>query len=485
MTEYLEKEANMAFTENGAVTYSSTGSHCLDLFSTIGGLRNADEQEIAARFIRAYTENPHRAMKLLFFARDVRGGLGERRAFRVIIRWLAVYKPESVIKNLEYFAEYGRYDDLLALFGTPCEKEMLEYIAKLFSADMKLLNAGENVSLLAKWLPSVNASSKETVKQANRLAKALGLSNAAYRKALSALRRKICIIENNLREKDYTFEYENQPSKAMLKYQKAFIRNDSERYGKFLSDVSKGKRRLNAGNIAPYELVNTYLKASDKKAIENSVNAAWESLPDFGGNENAIAIVDTSGSMYCGGNPMPASVAISLGIYFGERNKGAFGGSFIEFSEKPQLIRIKGETFVDKLNYICSFNEVANTNLEAVFDLILNTAIKNKLKQESLPSKLIIISDMEFDWCVENSSLTNFENAREKFQRNGYKLPQIVFWNVSSRNNQQPVTQNEQGVALVSGATPRLFRMVADGSLSPYKLMLEVLESERYSLIAA
>ena len=179
---------------------------------------------------------------------------------------------------------------------------------------------------------------------------------------------------------------------------------------------------------------------------------------------------------------------MSLGIYFAEHNTGAFANHFIEFSSTPKLIEIKGNTFAEKLRYIASFNQVADTNIEAVFDLVLNAAVRNKLPQAQLPEKLIIISDMEFNACVSNAGVTNFHQAKAKFEAAGYRLPELVFWNVASRNRQQPVTQNEQGVVLVSGCTPRLFSMIADGSLSamtPYQIMLDVLNSERYEKIAA
>ena len=219
---------------------------------------------------------------------------------------------------------------------------------------------------------------------------------------------------------------------------------------------------------------------------EKSVlNATWESMPDFGSDENAIAIIDTSASMYYESKPMPAAVALSLGLYFAEHNTGLYKNHFIEFSSRPQLIEIKGDSFADRLRYVASFNEVANTNIEAVFDLIMNSAVKNGVPASELPARLIIISDMEFDCCVSNAGSTSFENAKAKFKAHGYDLPEIVFWNVSSRNTQQPVTKNEQGVALVSGCTPRLFSMVASGSLNPYAVMLEVVESERYARIVA
>ena len=499
MLKALKNEANLTYTENGAVTLGSTGSNCLDLFATIGALRREDENEITDRFIRAYTEDPDTAMKILFFARDIRGGLGERRVFRSIIKWLAMNEAESVRKNIGFFSEFGRFDDLLTLMGTPCEKDALEYIANQLYDDLEAYAAGESVSLLAKWLPSVNATNRDTVYMAKRIARALGMSDADYRKVLSTLRAKIRIIENNLREKDYTFDYEAQPSRALFKYRAAFVRNDSERYKSFINRASEGKAKLNASNVSPYELVEPYINdryyAKGNKGFMKSIteeekkvlNATWESLPDYGGDENYLAVIDTSGSMYWDwtGKPLPAAVALSLGLYFAERNKGAFANCFIEFSRRPQLIEIKGETFCDRLRYVASFNEVANTNLEAVFDLILRAAVKNNVPQEELPSKLVIISDMEFDSCVHNADETNFNNAKKRYASYGYKLPEIVFWNVASRNRQQPVKQNEQGVALVSGVTPKLFSMIASGEISPYKMMMEIIGSERYSMIAA
>ncbi|MCI8307889.1 MAG: DUF2828 family protein [Lachnospiraceae bacterium] len=495
MLHYIKREANKALTENGAVSYETTGSDCLDLFASIGALRRESKDEIISRFIRAYTENADIAMKLLFFARDIRGGLGERKVFRTILNWLAANEPDSVKKNIVNVAEYGRYDDLLTLLYTPCEQEMLLYIKKQFEADMALYEAGGTVSLLAKWLPSVNASNARTINNAKRIAAAFGLNDASYRKAVAALRRQIHIIENHLRERDYSFDYEKQPSRAMYKYRNAFMRNDAKRYSQFLSKASAGEAVLHADNIAPYELVTPYLNMGwvgsgcfmrDITPEEKNVlNASWASIPDFGGDENAIAVIDTSGSMYYGGKPVPAAVALSLGLYFAEHNKGIFKNHFIEFSERPQLIEIKGNTFADRLRYVTGFSKVANTNLEAVFHLILRAAVSNKVSQEELPAKLIIISDMEFDMCVRDASDTNYNNARKEYEKYGYKLPDIIFWNVASRNRQQPVTQNEQGVALISGATPRIFSMVAGGKLSPYTFMMDILCSERYARISA
>ena len=485
MLNYLKQEANKTVTENGAATHITTESDCLDLFATIGALRRESDSEIVTRFIRAYSENKDIAMKLLFFARDIRGGLGERRVFKVILNWLANNEPKTVRKNLEYVAEYGRFDDLLCLMGTACEKDMLDVLKAQFEADNNALANGGEVSLLAKWLPSVNASSSETVLYAKKIAKHFGLNDASYRKALVALRAHIRIIENNLREKDYSFDYSKQPSKAMYKYRKAFIRNDGERYSQFLDKVTAGEAKLHASTLMPYEIITPFFRRNVSDEERKAINTTWISQEDFGDTENALAVIDGSGSMYGGVDPMPATVALSLGIYFAERNKGAFKNHFITFSENPQLVEIKGEDILDKVRYCHGFNEVANTNIQKVFELILDAAKKNSVPQDELPKKLYIISDMEFDYCAEDASLTNFEYAKKLFAEAGYTLPEIVFWNVASRNRQQPFTKNEQGVALVSGCTPRLFSMVASGTMNPYAFMLEVVESERYAKIVA
>lgn len=485
MLKELKNEANKTYTENGAVTNRSTGKDCLDLFATIGALRRESEQEIVTRFMRAYTEDANLAMKILFFSRDICGGLGERRVFRTILKWLAGNEKKSLIRNLPFVAEYGRWDDLLVLLDTPCRKEALSLLKEQFSADLAALENGGDISLLGKWLPSVNASNEQTVQMAKKIAKAFGLSERDYRKALVKLRARIRILENNLREKDYTFDYAKQPSKAMFKYRKAFLRNDGERYGAFMQKVQKGEAKLHTGTLLPYEIINPLFVRNVPDAECAAIDVTWKAQDDFTRGENALVVVDGSGSMYCQRDPMPATVALSLGIYFAERNEGAFKNYFITFSHEPQLVEIKGESILEKLRYCHSFNEVANTNIQKVFELILNAAVRNKVPQSELPSTVYIVSDMEFDYCTENASLTDFEYAKRLFAEHGYALPQLVFWNVASRNRQQPVTVNDRGVALVSGCSPRIFSMAMEGELDPWAYMLSVIDTERYAPIAA
>lgn len=483
MLEVLKKTANKTYTENGAVAHRTSGKDCLDLFAAIGALRHADNQNICSRFLKAYAENPDLAMKILFYARDVRGGLGERRVFQSILAWLASNEKSSVVRNLPYIAEYGRWDDVLVLLKTPCRKEALALLEEQFREDLAALEAGGDISLLGKWLPSVNASNQETVVMAKMIAKSFGLSDRDYRKALTGLRARIRIIENNLREKDYTFDYSKQPSKAIFKYRKAFLRNDGERYAAFMDRVDRGETKLHTGTLMPYELVERAYDCSEEE--RRSLDVTWRMLEDFTTDENALVAADGSGSMYWGSKPMPAAVAQSLAIYFAEHNKGKFHNHFLTFSMTPQLVEIKGEDFVEKVRYCRTFDECANTNLEAVFDLILQAAAENHVPRAEMPAKLYIISDMEFDHCVKNSSMTNFENAKASYAAAGYKLPDLVFWNVDSRHEQQPVKENDRGIALVSGNSPRIFSMVMDGELNPYDFMLSVIDTERYAPIAA
>lgn len=488
MLNFLKKESNTTYTENGGTAYRSTESYCLDMFFKAGAMRNSTAQEIADTVIRAYAENPDKTMKIIFFARDARGGLGERRFFRIAISALVKTAPEAVKKNIPLFAEYGRFDDLCVLLGTPLEVDAVSVIKAQLNTDMAAMAAGEKVSLLAKWLPSVNTSSKETRNMGRRLAAMLSMSEPEYRRTLSALRRYTDILENRLRERDYTFNYEVQPSCAMFKYRNAFIRNDGERYTEFLNKVHSGEAKLHADRLFPYDIVRAAIEGDISPEEKLSLDAAWKSLPDlsFAKRENAIAVIDGSGSMTWGMGIRPIDAALSLGIYFAEHNTGAFANHFITFSETPRLVEIKGRDIVEKSRYCYTFNEMANTNLEAVFRLILKAAVKNRVPQSEMPAKLYIISDMQFDRCViggNNDSL--FREMRKLYRKHGYKLPEVIFWNVNSRCDAMPVTRSETGAALVSGYSPAVFDMVMGGDCSPETVMDRILSSERYAQITA
>lgn len=491
----LKDEANYTTTENGAKTHISTQSDCLDLFATIGALRDADDLEVLDRFYKAFAEDRDMAMKILFYARDIRGGLGERKVFRTILKDLAEKHPAVVEKNIPYISEYGRWDDLLCLFYGKCDAPVLEFINDRFTKDIRayLMGNDANISLLAKWLPSINTSSKQTVADAYHIIRARNMSAASYRKMVAILRKHLKIIENNLREKDYTFDYSKQPSKAMLKYRKAFIRNDRVRYDEYLSNVAAGKATMHTGTLYPYDIVKTCLVSSEyyvgtilSEQERKSLDVTWNALDDFTNGSNSMVILDGSGSMYgsYGSSMRPIDVAMSLAIYFAEHTTGAFHNHFITFSSRPQIVEIKGNDIFDKVDYCRRFNDCSNTDLQRTFELLLKTAVENHISQSELPETLYIISDMEFDCCT-HASLTNFQYVKKIFNDAGYKLPNVVFWNVCSRNQQQPVTKNEQGVALVSGASPRVFQMVINGETDPYEYMKSVILSERYASIKA
>lgn len=485
MLEALKNEANLTLTENGALAYRSTKSACLDLFAVCGALRQTGEKEIIRKFMRAYTEDPDTAMRILFYARDVRGGLGERRFFNIIVRHLADFRPTSVTKNLPLFAEYGRYDDTLSLLGTKCETNLAKLIRRQLDVDLAAAEDGKSVSLLAKWLPSINTSSPWTREHAKQLCRLLGMKEKEYRRTLSTLRRHIGIVEDSLRRKDYTFDYEKVPGKALFQYRHTMWRNDTERYETYIKEVRAGKASMNAGTLYPYEIVRAAMHEHDPDALR-SLDAAWNALPDYTDSRNALAVIDGSGSMYMdyGGGILPITVAVSLGIYFAERNCGHFANHFITFSRTPRLVELKTKDIASKIHNCMWYNEIANTDLYEVFMLILITAVKHNLPQSELPELLYIISDMEFDMGL-NPDETVFEDAKEKFEEYGYKLPQVVYWNVAARNEQYPITMNEKGAALVSGASPMLFSQMMAHDFTPISLMEQVLNSDRYKNICA
>ena len=489
MLTAIRNEANKTYTENGALTLATTNSRCLDFFSKAGALRGENKHRIINMFNNAWAENRLDALKILFFLRDIRGGLGERETFRTVIRSLTPQQMESIQKNYGLFAEMGRYDDLFALMGTKCEESMLAFVKQQFDADVKALAEEKgNVSLLGKWMPSINATKPETICKAKRLCQYLGMSYKEYRKTLAALRQRIQIVENNLRVMDYSFDYGKQSSRAMLKYRKAFLRNDKERYSAYISSVAKGDSVLHTETLFPYDIVQKcisgYRAANLSKEEIDVLDATWKSLPVFSANENTLAVIDGSGSMYGGPSVKPIAVAESLGIYFAEHCKGEFHNHFITFSESPQLVEVKGNDIVEKVIFCMGYNEVANTNIQAVFDLLLNAAIKNRIPKEEMVGKLYIISDMEFDCACSKNDKTNFEEAKAKFEEAGYQLPTIIFWNVASRNNQVPVKMDERGVILVSGFSPVLFKQVTGENVSPYSFMREILDSKRYEQVA-
>ncbi|MBR1750939.1 MAG: DUF2828 family protein [Ruminococcus sp.] len=501
MKNLLISSANRTYTENGAAAHYSTLSDCLDLFAVIGSLRNADAERSKKMFVSAFIEDPDCALKILFYARDIREGLGERRIFRMLIRELAFSEPESVDKNILLIPEYGRFDDLFCLFDTPCENAMLGLIKDQLREDADNMVRNNSVSLLGKWMPSVNSSSAETKALAKRFCKALGLSEKKYRRLLSDLRSYIDVLEKRLCRRDYTFDYEKLPSKALFNYRKAFYRNDRSRYQKYIQNVRAGKSAMHTGTLVPYDIVNSCIdildgcrwhrfisdEAVDRKLQELEVlDTTWNSLPDYTDGRNALAVIDTSGSMLWSGDgsSIPMVAAIALGLYLADKNTGYFAEHFMIFSRKARMLRVKGESIIQKINYILSKGEVANTNVADVFDVILKTAVENSVPQSELPSVIYMFSDMEFDEQY-GTDKTVFENAKEEYRRHGYTLPTVVFWNMANRHSQYPVTKDESGAVLVSGMSPVIFRMAMNAEITPASYMAQVLGSERYRDICA
>lgn len=342
------------------------------------------------------------------------------------------------------------------------------------------------VSLIGKWLPSLNASSYETKRYAKIIQEGLGLTPRQYRKMLSRLREEVNLVETKLTEKKYDeIQYDKLPSKAGMIYRGAFFRNDEERYRAFLDSLEKGEVKVNAGTLYPNDIVGKILgegwwerpnhSAQDIQLFEGQ----WRNLPDFIGEnkENSIVMVDVSGSMY--GTPM--NVAISLAMYIAERNKGVYKNHFLTFSARPQLVKIQGSNIVEKVNNISRAEWGMNTNIESALLTLLRVAVKNNLPKEEMVKKLYIISDMQFDSAVRGSHVNIFKEAERQFNMHGYDLPNIVFWNVNAYGN-QPMTMNELGVQLVSGFSPSIMTQLlnADGK-TPYDFMLDVINSDRYA----
>lgn len=492
MLNHLQNEFNNSQTANGAFAYASTKSEVLDLFALGGAFRSRNDQDVVQLFSKAFGENPLLAMKTLFYLRDVTEGQGERRFFRVAIKHLALHSKNVLNKNLHLIPHFGRWDDLLPLLETSLKGEVSSLIANQLKADFK----SDSPSLLAKWMPSENASSFKTQRYAKILRKDLGLSSREYRKMLSSLRAKLNILETKLSEKNYSeINYSKIPSKAGLIYRGAFFRNDEENYKSFLDSLTKGEVKINAKTLYPYDIINKAFKGYSGVNISSYfyneyhgaelnaeeiqlLDAQWKSLPDFIGenSENSIAVVDTSGSM----SGEPINVAVSLGIYLAERNKGVFHNHFLTFNSTPSLKKIVGSNIVEKARNLSDATWGGSTNIQAVFEKILETAVKNNVSQEEMISKVYIVSDMQFNQCVGvNPNI--FTHMEKTFKLAGYTLPSIVFWNVNAFKSNTPFTMNEHGVQLVSGMSPSIFKqLMSNNSVTPYELMMEVIDSDRY-----
>lgn len=500
LKETLNGELNLSVTENGAVGYRTTGKELLDVNFAISSMRNMDETQIIDKFTKAFYENKLLAVKWLFFARDIRGGVGERRLFRICMKYLA--KNHTIIAKaiIDLIPEYGRYDDLWCLLDVndTMREAVIDLINKQLKEDIENMANNKPVSLIAKWLPSVNASSKGTRKLAQKIAFSSKYTPAGYRKTLSKLRSYLKVTETSMSKGEWEkIDYSAVPSKANLIYNNAFLRHDEERRRDYLDKLQKGETKINAGVLFPHDIVKQYRSMDYYNMRVNpydiTLEEMWKALPDYvNGNGNTICIADGSYSMtdtIHGTFTMALDVATALAIYFSERCTGQFKNKYITFSENPVFVDLSnGKSLKEKIEIAYTYDEVADTNIEAVFDLILLTAIKNKTPQNELPQNILILSDMEFNNCVCTSTgygVTKrlFEVFAQKYAEHGYKLPRLVFWNILSRTGTIPVTENDLGVALVSGFSPVVVKMVLSNSIDPYDCLLEQLNSERYAAV--
>ena len=484
-------------TENGAVGYRTTGKKLLDLNFGVASMRSVSEQTIINKFMDAYWENPVLAVKWLFYVRDVREGLGERRFFRTVFKQLAADKPEVIHTVFNFVPEYGRYDDLWCLLDTDLKKDVISVVREWLAEDKVNMENSKSISLLAKWLPSENTSSAATKKYATMIRKGLDMTSRNYRKMLSEMRKYIDVVERKMSAKQWNeIDYEAVPSRANLIYNNAFLRNDEERRRAYLGALEKGEAKINASTLFPHDIVHKYTSGGgwyrSLKSLDATLEGLWKALPDtVKGCGNTIVVADGSGSMTCnvGGNTNVTAldVANALAIYFAERASGEFKDKYITFSERPQLVDFSNaKTLRDKIQIALQHNEVADTNIEATFDLILRTAVNNHMAQEDMPKNILIISDMEFNSATGyryRPNETLFETIANKYAAHGYKLPRLVFWNVNSRTGTIPVKENDLGVALVSGFSVNIVNMVMSNKLDPFECLLDVLNTERYQPI--
>lgn len=486
---------NVAVTENGGLGYRTTGKALLDLNFSMPAMRTMDPHTVYERFKLAFAENPLLALKWIFYARDVRQGPGERRLFREVMLRMSDYESAKVAHLIKLIPEYGRWDDLINLLDTKLQSLVVDIIRNQLKQDHAAKVEGESVSLMAKWLPSVNASSKETVRRGKLLAKLLGMSEMQYRKMLSEFRRYLKVIEVKMSAKDWSsIDYAAVPSRANLIYKDAFLRNDEERRRNFLAALEAGEATINAGTLYPHDIVAKYAVTyyNRQVPVEPTLEELWKALPDTVDPESrTMVVVDGSGSMQTGvggTNVQALHVSHALGIYFAERLSGQFRNKYITFSSEPRFVDLSYcKTLRDKLVEANHHTDVTNTNIEAVFNMLLSTAVDCRMSQAEMPANILIISDMEFDSAVgwrESSRLERlFTVISSKWAEAGYKLPRLVFWNVNSRTGTIPVKENELGVALVSGFSVHIAKMVMSGKLDPFEALVEQLMSPRYEAI--
>jgi hypothetical protein len=450
-------------TENGGLTHTTSDSAVTDLFFQIGAFRARDEASIVEAFRKAFVQSPIDAMRILFYSRDVRGGQGERRVFRTVIRELAQVMPEVVQKNIALIPEYGRWDDVLQLIGTSVESDAIELIR------VALLEKED--ALCAKWMPR-EKSANRTV--ARKLARELGLSSKAYRKLLSRLTK---VVETSMCSQEWgNITFEHVPSYAMKNYRKAFARHDDERWTTYLAALEKGEAKVNASTLFPHDLIR-------QRHGGTVIEQQWKALPNYmeGSNEIILPMCDVSGSM----SGLPMEVSIALGLYISERNESVFKDTVLTFTDIPQLFQLSGETLASR--YSTLKGRVGyNTDIDKAFATLLHKATAHNVPADKMPTMILVLSDMEFDnSCVRGTSMTAFNAAHQRYKDAGYKLPKIVFWNLNARTSNFPVKHHKTGTAMVSGFSPSILKQLLSGSdnFSPEAIMRKTIDGERYAAV--
>lgn len=489
----LINENNYQMTENGAVGYKSTGKVLTDLNFRVSSMRNIVTTDDMNLFIKAMDEDLEYAIKWLFFARDIRFGMGERDAFQTLYMKYAELYPAEAKATLKLVAEFGRWKDVIDIINMDSNDILggMELVKDTFYEDIQNCMLGKSISLLAKWMPSINASGKAR-NQAKRFAKYFELPYVSYRKMLSKLRAYLDITEVKTCSNRWSeIDYNKVSSNANKRYVNAFKKHDGERYMKHCSkalDASSGVK-MNAGVLYPHEIWHKYGRIIGEDV---ALEAMWKNLADLGDCGNTMVVVDGSGSMTCGSfcGVMPIDISRSLGVYFAEKCKGEFNNILMEFSSRPKLIDLNDcETLNDKFIKMSRYNDCSNTDIERVFMLILDTAIEHNMKQSDLPDRILIVSDMEFDNATNNTYYRYgmkalFDELADRYTEYGYKLPKLVFWNVNSRTKTIPMTENELGVVLVSGFSPNILSMVMSDQTDPWLALKDKLDSKRYICVS-
>ena len=493
-------EGTHKLTENGAAAYDSTAQGALlDLFSQIGALRPRTDREIEQKFAAAFQEDKLLATKMMFYSGDIRqGGLGERRTFRVCLRWLAENHPEIVNKNIELIPYFNRFDSWFVLCGTKCEELMWANVAKTLAADMKAYNASTAtkivpVSLLAKWMPSENTSSVKTRQMAIKAMRALHLEPRKYRKMLSALRKHINVVERQMSAGEWgLIDYAKVPSYAMHNYGSAFAKHDHERFDAYLKSVSKGEVKINAATLYPYDLVEKYMSGGynyhrygdcvSSEKLDEVGEAQWKALPNYLTKPmNAVVMADVSGSMR--GRPMATS--IGLAIYLTQRNTGLYHNQYMTFTNEPHFVNIKeGASLLENVQKVAAAGVGYSTNLEKAFQEILNVAVTNRVPANQLPITFVVISDMEIDRYMRPGRHWDFLKVMEaRYNARGYSLPRIVLWNVNARKD--TVLSQDENTIFISGQSPSSFKALCQNldGITAYELMLQVLNGKAYAKV--